>query len=127
MEYVHMQKPYPENMEGVEVVLTAIDPNGNLQEIGRVKSDSSGLYKKLFTPDIQGEYVITATFRGSESYGSSRATTAVGVLGTSSNGDQSDSFSGLKLYIIVAAAAIIAAIAIVGWLLLRKSRMTTRD
>jgi hypothetical protein len=113
--------------EGVEVILTAIDPNGNLQEIGRVKSDSSGLFKKLFTPDIQGEYVITATFKGSESYGSSRATTAVGVLDASSNGDQADSFSEFKLYIIVATAAIMAAISIVGMLLLRKSRMTTRD
>jgi len=127
MEHVHMQKPYPENLEGVEVILTAIDPNGNLQEIGKVKSDSSGLFKKLFTPDIQGEYVITATFKGSESYGSSRATTAVGVLDASPNGDQADSFSEFKLYLIVATAAITAVIAIVGMLLLRKSRMTTRD
>jgi len=51
---------------------------------------------------------------------------AVGVLGSPSFGDQADSFFEFRLDIIVA-VAILAATAIVGWLLLKKNRMTTRD
>ncbi|PVX26660.1 MAG: hypothetical protein CW691_00745 [Candidatus Bathyarchaeum sp.] len=71
MEYLHMQKPMPDDAKGVTVMLTAIDPNGNYQEIGEVTTDLSGNFGKSWVPPVSGEYHVTATFEGSESYGSS--------------------------------------------------------
>jgi outer membrane protein assembly factor BamB len=67
-EYLYMQKPCPEYYEGVEVKLEVLDPNGNFYEIGTVKSDGSGMFKKMWTPETEGEYTVIATFEGSESY-----------------------------------------------------------
>jgi len=77
MEYLHMQKQYPANAKGVNVILTAVDPNGNVQIIGTVTSDTSGMFKKSWTPPVPGEYTITATFTGSASYGESFANAAI--------------------------------------------------
>jgi hypothetical protein len=55
--------------------LTAIDPNGNFQDIGEATSDISGSFGKSWTPPVPGEYQVTATFEGSEAYGGSTATT----------------------------------------------------
>jgi hypothetical protein len=79
MEYLYMQQVCPKDAEGVEVVLETLDPNNNFYEIGRVKTDSSGMYKLLWEPPVPGEYTIIATFEGSDSYGSSYAETAIGV------------------------------------------------
>jgi hypothetical protein len=79
MEYVYMQKPRPTNATGVEVSLDTIDPNGNFIHIGTVTSDMSGMFKKMWTPEVPGEYTIIATFAGSKSYYSSYAETAIGV------------------------------------------------
>jgi len=79
MEYLYMQKPMPKDAAGVKVHLTAIDPNGNYQDIGEVTADLNGNFGKMWTPPVPGEYHITATFEGSESYWSSDATTYMGV------------------------------------------------
>jgi hypothetical protein len=79
MEYVYMQKPRPINATGVDVVISVLDPNNNLYEVGRATSDSSGFYKLAFTPEVPGEYTIIATFEGSESYWGSYAETAINV------------------------------------------------
>jgi hypothetical protein len=79
MEYLYMQQPCPQNVQGVEVKLETLDPNGNFYEIGTVTSDASGMYKLLWEPPVPGEYTIIATFKGSESYWSSFAETAIGV------------------------------------------------
>ena len=79
MEYLYMQQPCPMMVNGVEVVLTTLDPNGNFYEIGTVTSDASGMYKLMWEPPVPGEYTIIATFAGSESYFSSYAETAIGV------------------------------------------------
>jgi len=79
METVYMQKPCPAYATGVEVTLDAVDPNNNWIHIGRVTSDLSGMFKKMWTPDIEGEYTVIATFEGSESYYASYAETAIGV------------------------------------------------
>lgn len=79
MEYLHMQQPIPGNTTGVPVKLTAIDSNGKTQEIGIVTSDMSGAFMKMWTPPVEGEYTIIATFEGSESYYASYAQTAIGV------------------------------------------------
>ena len=83
MDYLHMQNATlinsPPTPKGVTVLLYAIDPNGNYEEIGTVTSDSTGLFKMLWKPAIEGEYTVYATFMGSESYWTSTGTTALGV------------------------------------------------
>ncbi len=75
MEYTYMQKPKPQDATGVQVKLTAVDSNGNLQEIGTATSDTSGKYGIVWTPPIEGAYHVTATFEGSNSYWGSSDTT----------------------------------------------------
>jgi hypothetical protein len=75
MEYMYMQKPMPTNAKGVTVKLTAIDPNGNFQDIGEAVSDIDGNFGISWIPPVEGEYNVMAEFEGSESYGSSYATT----------------------------------------------------
>jgi hypothetical protein len=80
MEYVYKQQPCPANVTGVEVVVEVLDPNTNYYEVGRTTSDASGFYSATFTPEVPGKYTIVATFKGSESYYSSYAETAIDVL-----------------------------------------------
>jgi hypothetical protein len=112
--------PTPTDVTGVEVTLSAVDPNGNYVPIGTVTSDSSGNFKKTFTPEITGEYTITATFAGSQSYGSSSAGSAITVAEaqatpTPTSGTSQE--SPLLTYILVAVIALIivvlAAIAVI--------------
>jgi outer membrane protein assembly factor BamB len=83
MDYLHMQNATlinnPPAPNGVPVSLAAIDPNGNYVEIATVTSDTAGMFKKLWTPEIEGEYTIIANFEGSESYWSSYTVAAFGV------------------------------------------------
>ena len=71
MEYMYQQKPRPSNATGVEVVISVLDPNQNVYEVGRATSDSDGFFKMSFVPEVSGEYTVIATFAGSESYWSS--------------------------------------------------------
>jgi len=79
MEYLYQQQPSPDYVEGVEVTLDAVDSSGNFISIGRVTSDTSGMFKKMWTPESEGEYTIITTFEGSDSYWASYAETAIGV------------------------------------------------
>ncbi len=79
MAYIYQQQPKPTNAAGVNVRLTAVDPNGNNQDIGNVTSDINGFYKIMWDPPIPGAYTIMATFDGSESYYESSAVTGLGV------------------------------------------------
>ena len=79
MGYVYQQKPCPTNAKGATVHVTAIDPNGNFQDIGNVTTDLTGLYHVMWTPPVPGEYVVTATFTGTNGYWPSQAETAIGV------------------------------------------------
>jgi len=74
MEYMFQQRPKPTNAKGVTVKLTAIDPNGNWQDIGETTSDISGNYAIDWIPPVEGKYFVTATFEGSQSYGGSSDT-----------------------------------------------------
>jgi hypothetical protein len=74
MEYLHMQKPIPTNAKGVTVSVTAIDPNGNFQNIGNTTSDIGGNFGIAWNPPVEGMYQLKATFSGSASYGDSYAT-----------------------------------------------------
>jgi hypothetical protein len=75
MEYLYMQRPCPEYAEGVTVHLTAVDPNGNYQDIGYAIADANGKFAKSWVPPVPGEYHITAEFEGSGAYGGSLDTT----------------------------------------------------
>jgi outer membrane protein assembly factor BamB len=89
MNYINMQNATlinnPPKPKGVPVHISAIDPNGNLQDIGTVTSDSSGSYAISYIPPVTGIYTITATFAGSESYWTSSAATHVLAASASSS------------------------------------------
>ena len=82
MEYLHMQKPIPANVTvtGVPVSIDAVDPNGNAIHIATVSSDMSGTFGYTWTPEISGQYKVTASFMGDDSYGSSWAQTYATVV-----------------------------------------------
>ena len=79
MEYLNMQQPKPTNATGVKVHLTALDSNGNTEDLGYVTSDMTGLFSAMWTPPVPGAYTIIANFAGSNSYYGSSAETAIGV------------------------------------------------
>ncbi|MFB3888978.1 MAG: PQQ-binding-like beta-propeller repeat protein [Candidatus Bathyarchaeia archaeon] len=130
MEYIYMQKPKPTNAKGVEVKLTAIDPNGNSVDIATVTSDSTGSYSCMWTPQTPGKYILTATFAGSNSYWPSSAETAVGVDATfpagspaqPSQAPNAGSTAGTELYTIVAAVIVIVAVAAAAVFIMRRRR-----
>ncbi len=135
MEYLHCQMPidglwHNETITGVPLSLDAVDPNGNTVHIASVTSDgTSGTFAYTWTPIIAGDYKISATFAGDDSYGSSFATTyatAVNAPTTSATATPTVSLSAsattsdLMTYIVVGVIAIIIAIAIATVLILRK-------
>ena len=85
MEYLHLQQPIAGiwnniTMTGVPVSLDIVDPNDNPIHIDTVTTDAySGTFGYTWTPEITGQYKVTATFMGDDSYGSSFATTYVTV------------------------------------------------
>ena len=85
MEYLHMQQPIKgiwgnETITGVLVSLDTFDPNENQVHIGDVTTDGySGTFGFTWEPEVPGQYRVTATFMGDESYGISSATTYVTV------------------------------------------------
>jgi hypothetical protein len=85
MEYLHMQLPIggisgKDTMTGVTVYLSALDSNNNWETIGAVTSNAYyGTFSCAWTPPIEGNYTIVASFAGDGSYGSSGAATAITV------------------------------------------------
>ena len=80
MAYVYMQQPMPTDTTGVQVTLTATDPNNNTIPIGTTTTTSSGLFTYTWAaPNVPGNYLITATFAGSNSYWGSNAQTSISV------------------------------------------------
>ena len=71
MEYLFMQQAKPTNAIGVDVSLSAIDPNGNSIPIGTTTSDMNGNYAIAFDPGVPGTYQIIANFAGTKAYGPS--------------------------------------------------------
>ncbi|HLC00391.1 MAG TPA: PQQ-binding-like beta-propeller repeat protein, partial [Candidatus Bathyarchaeia archaeon] len=116
MEYVYMQKPRPTDATGVEVTLSVLDANGNYREIGRTTGDSDGFFTFNWKPDIEGQYTVYASFAGSESYWPSHAVTSFAVDPAQPALAEPEPAppSMTDTYVLYAAIAIIAAIAIVG-------------
>ena len=131
MEFLHMQRPidgfyHNVTITGVPVSIDVIDPNNNYFHIATVTSDEKGNFGYSWTPTIAGQYKITTTFAGDESYGSSWATTYASVTDAPAESATPiplslDSTTNTLTNIMIAGfAAIIIAIAIVGAIIMRK-------
>ncbi|MCW4021533.1 MAG: PQQ-binding-like beta-propeller repeat protein [Candidatus Bathyarchaeota archaeon] len=78
MLYVYKQFEEP-MVDGVEVILCAIAPDGSYMDIDRTTSDMYGNWALAFKPEMEGTYQIIATFEGSEAYYGSTTSTYVTV------------------------------------------------
>ncbi len=131
MEYLHLSQPHGglfnnETIIGVPVSIDAVDSNGNPIHIADVTTEGySGTFGYTWYPAIEGQYTITATFMGDDSYGSSYATTyATAAKGPVTTPTPTPltlaAQTPFELYFAISTIAIILAVAIVGFLLLRK-------
>ena len=113
MQYVYMQKPRPTNTVGVEVTLSVVDANGNYREIGTTTSND-GTFSLNWKPDITGQYIVYASFAGSESYWPSHAMTYFAVDPTAPTLAPTEApiQSNADIYFVPAVIGIIVAIAI---------------
>ena len=123
MDYLHLQMPIPADVKGVSVSLDTLDPNNNFVHIATVTSDMSGTFSYMWQPEVPGKYTVMATFMGDDSYGSSYAETAVGVVETPPATPTPEPPQAPPDYtwtIIGTGIAMIIAVAVVGLLILRK-------
>jgi len=123
MNYVYMQFPMPMDATGVEVVLETLDPNGNFYEIGRETSDADGNYALMWAPEVPGQYMVLASFLGTESYYGSHSSVYVGVVETEAPATPTPvevPASMTDTYLAGSTIAIIVAIGIAVFLILRK-------
>jgi hypothetical protein len=120
MEYLHMQEPKPTNATGVPVTLTAIDPNSNLINIGTAVSDTNGVYGFTWAPEVPGLYQMIANFEGSNSYGTSTASTYFTAIGQAPTASPYPivNLPPTEMYFAISTVAIIIAIAIIGALIM---------
>jgi hypothetical protein len=79
MLYVYKQFEMPENATGVEVVFNWVDSEGEMHDLYRTKTDTTGTFSYVWYPDTEGTCKIIATFEGSEGYYGSRAETTIVV------------------------------------------------
>ena len=79
MSYVYQQQPEPTNFTGVPVTISVLDSNNNYRTIGTATTDASGMYTLTWTPDIPGNYTVTATFAGTNGYWPSYSETSFAV------------------------------------------------
>jgi hypothetical protein len=129
MEFLHMQRPidgffHNVTVTGVPVSIDVIDPNNNFFHLDTVTSDEKGNFGYSWTPEIAGQYKITATFTGDQSYGSSWATTYASVIDApitqpTQKPISLDTTNALTIPLIAGVIAIILAIAIVGVVVLQ--------
>ncbi len=76
MEAVYQQQPMPTNITGVPVTISVTDSNHNCYNIGTTITNPSGFYSLSWTPTVVGNFTVTATFSGTQSYYASSANTA---------------------------------------------------
>lgn len=85
MEFLIQHSIDQPDVSGVPVTLSAIDSSGKVIPIGQRMSDGlSGTFKMIWTPPSVGEYTIVANFTGTQAYGPSYASTAIGVVSAAS-------------------------------------------
>jgi len=122
MEYVYMQKERPAEVLGVEVIISVLDPNNNAYEVARATSDASGYFSCTFEPEVPGLYTIVASFEGSKSYYGSYAETFINVESAPQPTPTAtpEPKEPVGTYFTISTVLIIAAIAIVAFLILRR-------
>jgi heme/copper-type cytochrome/quinol oxidase subunit 4 len=76
MQAVYEQQPMPTNTTGVPVTIYVLDSNNNYRSIGTTTTNANGFYSLIWRPDIIGNYTVTASFAGTQSYYGSTANTA---------------------------------------------------
>jgi hypothetical protein len=121
MRYVYKQFPCPDDVTGVEVTLSAVDPNGNYVVLGTTTSDGSGSFGFQWeTPDVPGKYTITATFAGSKAYYPSAAETyaVVGEAPAATAAPTETPQSVADTYFVPAIAGLFVTIIVIGALML---------
>ncbi|MGD0643495.1 MAG: hypothetical protein ABSA75_01160 [Candidatus Bathyarchaeia archaeon] len=120
MAYLYEQQALPSNFPnnaGVQVTFTAIDPNGNIVNVGSATSDSTGHYALKWTPSsaVAGLYTIVATFDGTNSYYGSVAETSISTVSASpTQAPTATPTSVADMYFVPSVIAIIIVIIIVG-------------
>jgi hypothetical protein len=116
MLHVYKQFELPTSAKGVEIVVEVFDPNNNYHEVGRATSDATGFYSFEFTPEVPGKYTIVVRFAGSKAYYSSFAENALSVKDApaATPVPTNPPASLADQYLLPATGGIIAAIAIVG-------------
>ena len=123
MGYIYQQKPLPTNFTGVKVSIDAVDPNGNYIHIGDATTNTNGLFHYTWTtPNVPGDYMVYASFVGSNGYWPSGSVTAMNVAEAAATPTPTTAPQATMTdtYVIGSAIAIIIVILIVGALLLRK-------
>jgi hypothetical protein len=80
MEHKVMQQALPyTGVSGVPVRIFVTHPDGNVTDLDYAIGDSGGSFAKMWAPPSEGLYQVTAVFEGTDAYGSSYATTYIGV------------------------------------------------
>ena len=127
MQYVYEQFAEPTNIQGVNVEISVIDSNGNLQNNRQHNKRCKRHIQLGWTPDISGKYTVIATFAGTNSYYGSSAQTAFIADEASQQHAPTASPAPASMadqYFVPAVAAIIIVLSLVGAvlaiLLLRK-------
>lgn len=119
MGYVYQQKPLPTNFVGVEVEIDVIDSNNNYRTIGSATTDAKGMFSYTWTPDIPGDFKVIVTFAGTNGYWPSSSETVFNVMSTPEPtvAPTAAPASLADQYLLPATGGIIAAIAVVGAIL----------
>jgi hypothetical protein len=125
MDYLYLQRPidgiyHNLTINGVPVTLTAIDSSGAVTNLGTVTTNGYyGTFSMAWTPPTEGTYTITASFLGTNSYGSSSAATAanVGPAPATPETPAQVVVPDYTMTMVYGVIAIIAAVAIVGLLI----------
>jgi len=117
MAYVYQQQPKPSSFTGVNVRLIVLDSNNNYQDLGTTTTDSKGQYSLTWKPNIEGDFKVFASFAGTNGYWPSNAETTFNISPTAAattSPAQEVVQPPIETYIMVATAAIIIAIVLVG-------------
>ena len=119
MEYVYEDQARPSDVTGVPVSIYVLDSNNNYRQIGTATSDASGMFSLTWTPDISGDFTVYATFAGSKAYFGSSAETSLYASAAPPEPvtPAPPAPSAADIYFVPAVAGIIAAIIIVGALI----------
>ena len=116
MGYVYQQKPLPTNFTGVPVTIDVLDSNGNYRNIGTATTDATGAYSFTWKPDITGNFIVIATFHGTNGYWPSYTETSFNIMEapSASPTPTPGPAAMTDTYILSSAVAIIIVIIIVG-------------